>query len=351
MIPKVSVIIPVYNAEPYLRECLDSVISQTLHEIEIICINDGSTDGSLAILEEYVAKDSRLKILSQENKGAGTARNEGIKIAEGEYLSFLDADDIFKKTLLEKTYRKAKKSNADIVAFNFCRFDNQSRKITKVHWKFKKKYFPLKYPFSYKDVPQSIFKVLRNEAWNKIFKRELIISNDIKFHEIKSSNDLFFTWCAVFNAEKIDIEDKRLVYLRRGHNTNIQSNNDSNILDFYYAFWHLREYLKSVNKYENIMQQFGNYFLANVMYNLFSLKEVGQFNFLYDRLKELILSDFVYDENDNDYYSVLKDKSEILDKSCLQFLFDKNGDLRKELDAIYFSFFYQVYNKINQKIS
>ena len=94
---KVSVIIPVYNTENYLRECLDSVLAQTLREIEVICVDDGSTDNSLNILKEYQNKDTRIVVLTQENRSAGAARNYGLSIAKGKYLSFLDSDDFLIK--------------------------------------------------------------------------------------------------------------------------------------------------------------------------------------------------------------------------------------------------------------
>jgi glycosyltransferase involved in cell wall biosynthesis len=93
--PKVSVIIPVYNAEKYLRKCLNSVVNQTLRDIEIICVNDGSTDGSLAILEEYAKKDSRIVVINQKNQGAGLARNKALKCAHGRYFVFMDPDDFY----------------------------------------------------------------------------------------------------------------------------------------------------------------------------------------------------------------------------------------------------------------
>ena len=101
---KVSVIIPVYNAAEFLGQGLDSLLNQTLHDIEIICVNDGSSDKSLEILKEYEKKDSRIKVIDQENQGAGAARNNGMAIAQGEYLSFLDADDFFEKNMLEESY-------------------------------------------------------------------------------------------------------------------------------------------------------------------------------------------------------------------------------------------------------
>ena len=114
---KVSVIIPVYNGESYLEQCLDSIIGQTLKEIEIICVNDGSKDRTQQILEKYAEKDSRIQIINQENGGAGAARNAGLRIARGEYLSILDGDDFFEPDMLEKAYKKAKESRAELLVF------------------------------------------------------------------------------------------------------------------------------------------------------------------------------------------------------------------------------------------
>lgn len=116
-IPKVSVIIPVYNTEEYLRECLDSVVNQTLKEIEIICVDDGSTDGSLEILKEYAAKDKRIKVIHQENKGVSYARNVGLTNVIGEYIMFIDSDDYILPNTLQVLYDKIKSSNADLLVF------------------------------------------------------------------------------------------------------------------------------------------------------------------------------------------------------------------------------------------
>ena len=112
--PKVSVIIPVYNAEKYLRKCLNSIINQTLKDLEIVCIDDGSTDSSLSILNEYAKKDNRFVILTQENEGHPKARCAGINIAKGEYIGFVDADDFINKKYYKSLYESAKKYGADI---------------------------------------------------------------------------------------------------------------------------------------------------------------------------------------------------------------------------------------------
>lgn len=119
----ISVIIPVYNTEIYLRECLDSVIAQTLYNIEIICINDGSMDNSLKILKEYQEKDKRIKIINQENMGLSEARNAGLKVATGEYVHFLDSDDLYlDNNCLNKMYSLARINSVDILFFNIVNF-------------------------------------------------------------------------------------------------------------------------------------------------------------------------------------------------------------------------------------
>ena len=130
-LPKVSVIIPVYNAEKYLRDCLNSVVNQTLKDIEIICVDDGSEDSSLAILEEYRERDQRIKVLSQPNQGAGLARNNGILSAEGEYICFLDSDDFYPESVtLEKLYNKAYENHALICGGSISHFLASGKIVT-----------------------------------------------------------------------------------------------------------------------------------------------------------------------------------------------------------------------------
>ena len=120
MIPKISIIIPVYNAENYLRECLDSIINQTLKEIEVICIEDGSSDSSVTILYDYQHRDERITIINQLNSGSGNARNKGIERAKGEFIAFMDSDDYYTtKNTLAKMYNKAKEKRALICGGKF----------------------------------------------------------------------------------------------------------------------------------------------------------------------------------------------------------------------------------------
>ena len=125
---KISVIIPVYNVEAYLKECLNSIVSQELHNIEIICVNDGSTDGSRSILEQYAAKDERISIINQQNSGAASARNNGLKKACGEYIFIPDSDDyLLTSNALSLLYTTASEQNLDVLSFDFTIVDKQEK--------------------------------------------------------------------------------------------------------------------------------------------------------------------------------------------------------------------------------
>ncbi len=178
--PKISVVIPVYNAEKYLRECLDSVVNQTLNDIEIICVNDGSTDNSLKILEEYTSQDNRIKIINKENGGVHTARNIGMEKTKtcGDYTIFLDADDFFDLRMFEKLYNKAIETNCDIVACETYDYDDVTKEIA-IHNSLRKETFPeFKKIFSCKDC--KTLNIINPAPWNKIIKTDFFERNRIK---------------------------------------------------------------------------------------------------------------------------------------------------------------------------
>ena len=127
--PKISVVIPIYNAEEYLEECLESVVGQTLRDIEIICINDGSTDNSAKICEKYAKKDKRIIFVSTENKGPGAARNTGLGFAKGEFIGFVDSDDWIDLDFYEKLYTAAVETDADIATGGIVRKDDRRHKV------------------------------------------------------------------------------------------------------------------------------------------------------------------------------------------------------------------------------
>ena len=236
---KVSVVIPVYNVERYLEECLDSVIHQTLEDIEIICINDGSTDNSLEILEDYAKKDNRIKILNQENQGLSATRNNGLKICQGKYICFLDSDDYLELTALRETY--------DIL-FKLINFDENSKKQSS------EEYFDMPYlkeivgdnVFSHKNIGENLYKISVT-AHSKLFNRDLIF--DMRFPEgLIFEDNVFFTE-AIFKSERIIFLDKYL-YNRRLRSDSITHSNTERFIDWIDVYNLLIKVTKDYGFYE-----------------------------------------------------------------------------------------------------
>lgn len=193
---KVSVIVPVYNVEKYLKRCLDSLINQTLSDIDIICINDGSKDSSLQILDQYAQKDSRIVIYNQENSGLSVARNTGLEHASGEYIGFVDSDDWVDLDFYEKLYNSAKNNNADIAVADFIR-EHPNKKPKRLKLKEEKIYTTPEDKFM-------ICKVHREGCvWNKIYRTEFIKSINLKFVPKMYYEDRDFTIRSLYFSKKL----------------------------------------------------------------------------------------------------------------------------------------------------
>ena len=157
--PIVSVIVPVHNAEKYLVQCLYSILGQTLQDIEIICVDDNSSDGSETILEQFAKEDSRLRVLRSPGLGAGGARNIGLASAQGEYLSFLDADDFFEPDMLESAVAKAEEDQSDIVVYGSWLYDDSRQANRQAKWKLQTEGLPEGQPFAPAEVSDRIFNI------------------------------------------------------------------------------------------------------------------------------------------------------------------------------------------------
>jgi glycosyltransferase involved in cell wall biosynthesis len=212
---KVSIIIPVYNKEKYLKDCLDSVTNQTLSEIEIICIDDGSTDKSLDILEEYKRKDDRIKVYSYSNHGPGFARNKGLNKAHGEYIAFIDADDWIENSTLECLYSAAKKDNSDLVLFNALEhYTNKTKERSYYSHDIEKSFNWRQYP----DIVMNNYLIV----CTKLHKKELIDKHDIKFSERELFEDVYFHISSIIYAESITYVNKILYHYIRLDSNNRQ---------------------------------------------------------------------------------------------------------------------------------
>ncbi len=210
--PKVSVIIPVYNVEAYLRQCLDSVVGQTLHDIEIICVDDGSTDGSAGILREYAAKDSRVQVLLHEHTNAGAARNAGMSAATGEYLGFVDSDDWCEPALFEKAYGRAKADAADVVFWGYRACDDSDGNNLREH----SPTLPsgVRAPFDGLALKDKIFSNFGYAPWNRLIRTDLVRRNKLEFQRIESSNDVVFGCLVLAIASTMSVVDEFLYNCR-----------------------------------------------------------------------------------------------------------------------------------------
>lgn len=270
---QVSVIIPVYNASKYLRQCLDSVVNQTLRNIEIICVDDGSTDDSLNILKEYEAGDSRFRVLSQKNGGAGAARNCGLRLAQGEYLSILDCDDFFEPDMLEKAVNTADKYQADYVVFNSDQYHTEQDTFTEVSWTLCKQQIPPYMPFTYRQMTDNIFKVFVGWAWDKLFRRSFVEKHNLWFQEQRTSNDMLFVFSALVTAKRIAVVDEILVHQRRGLADSLSRTRGKSWHCFYDALTALKKRLEDEDLFWELEQDYINYALHFCLWHLNSLAE------------------------------------------------------------------------------
>mgnify|MGYP000650744292 FL=1 len=265
---KVSVIIPVYNAEKYLGKCLESLLSQTLQEMEIICVDDGSSDGSPEILKRFQGRDERVRILTQENQYAGVARNNGMREARGEYLLFLDADDFFEETLLEKTYLQGKKEDADIVLFGAKQYNEKTGSVSKAPWYFKRDALPEENPFSGKTQDTDVFALVTPAPWTKLFRREFVEAQGLSFQGLQNSNDVYFVLTALALAEKITYVDEDLVFYRVGMKGSLQGSKSLYPDCFIKAYAGVYHELKKRGIYEGYEEGFLNILLSGCAHNL-----------------------------------------------------------------------------------
>lgn len=272
--PKVSVIIPVYNVEQFLRECLESLIHQTLKEIELIFVDDGSTDSSYVILEEYAAKDDRIKVLQQKNKHAGVARNLGLENAKGEYVIFLDSDDCFSLDMLQKSYAKAVKTEADIVLFDAQKFDSKTGKYNEEYHYLKQNYLPSKAVFSYKDIPSTIFQISTPNPWTKLFRRSFVIDNGLQFQSLINSNDVYFVYLAMCLAQKIAVVNASLAFYRVNTGTSLQDQKAKDPCCFIEAYKALYDSLNALDIWETVKRSFANAVVSTAVFNLDNITDL-----------------------------------------------------------------------------
>lgn len=267
MNPNVSVIVPVYNTEKYLEKCLDSLVNQALTDIEIICVNDGSTDGSLAILNKFAADDFRIKVINQNNKGQSAARNAGLSAAKGEYIGFLDSDDFADNSMFEKLYYSAKKNDSDLIMCAVNLYNDKTSQVSSDDPYFGLKIFEQQTNsdmffdnvFSYEQCKDFLFRICV-VPWNKLIKSNFLKENNIKFVEGLSFEDNIFCLELLLKAKRISLFKDALPFYRISTQHSLTYGvNDEVKLDVFKIF----DYMQSVLEQNNAYTAFKDYFLLH----------------------------------------------------------------------------------------
>lgn len=291
---KFSIVIPVYNVENFLPDCLNSLKNQTFKDFEVICINDGSSDNSLDILNKYQKNDSRFIVISQENQGQGIARNKGIDLAKGEYILFIDPDDFIENNTLETLYNSFIETNADIIQFDYstCK---ENCELKKREFFSKKIYKNSKYLIKDNDIfnwhkakEKNLFGISLS-AWDKAYKASHIKRNNIKFAPNKHSEDHIFSISANLLADKILYLQKPLYNyrLRAGSSVNKASNDNFCIFENIEL---LKDFLIKNNFYNEYEKSFKEYIKIVLSWHYSNIPKENADKFL-SKCQEILTSD------------------------------------------------------------
>jgi len=321
---KVTVIIPVYNTYKYITRCLNSITAQILSDIEIICVDDGSTDGSLELLHKIAERDRRISILEISNSGPGKARNLALTKATGKYIAYIDSDDHIHKRMLFDMYSAAEKNKVDIVACSIRKFSEDNQKFGRCSYnkilsiKFKNK------AFTWEDLKEKIFE-LRFVCMNKLYRKDFLIESKSFFLENVFFEDMPFFYNSMLKAKKIFYIDKAYynnLRLRKGATTFEQSNREIGIIT---AFKKVSKLLESDYKFEILKPHFEAFMISRLIEKLHRNDKDNIAEYYYEIKKHVMECDF----SKNHYISqTLKKKIEIIENE------DLIGYLTYELNSV-----------------
>lgn len=259
--PLISVIVPVYNVQKYIRQCLNSIILQTYRNLEIILIDDGSKDASLKIIREYEKKDNRIKVLTQKNEGVSKTRNKGIALSKGDYISFIDSDDYISLSLYQKFVNSINnaKTNPDLFCFNISfYFEKQNlENIGAGHsfdirdWQNRKDENTI---HTFDDCTRPFSGNL--SSCNKIFKRSFLVGNNLYFPDRRCFEDFQFSFFCLLAAKSIILTNERLYSYRKISKNSLTRNYNTYVFDIFDVNKQIENKLKAMGQYENYKYAF-----------------------------------------------------------------------------------------------
>lgn len=319
--PLVSVIIAAYNCDKYINQCIDSLLNQSFKNFEIIIVDDGSTDRTYSILNEYKTKNKNLYIYRQKNKYAGVARNNGLSRAKGEYVLFLDADDFFEPNMLMLAYQRAKSVDADIVVFKGREYNDVTKEFKNCRFPLSPELFPNKAVISAGEFGEKLFQANSCIAWNKLISKKFIDNVGVKFSSTKSSNDTVFIYTLLSLAKRITLVNEILVNYRTGNPNSLQRSKAKSWECICIAFFQLKKKLIESGQYESQKRTFINKALQANLYYLSTIDDKtraimecslnNKYFKLLDINKYAEVPNFIYNKNFRKQYIEIKQKKYI----------------------------------------
>ena len=304
--PLVSVVMPTYNAAEYLPETLAGLTKQTFSNFEVIFVDDGSQDGTVALLQDFAAKDGRAIVLQQEHQYAGAARNLGMRHARGKYFLFLDADDFFLPQMLEKSVEKAERTDSDICVFRANRINHETREISGMPWTMRIDKCPAEETFSIQTNAKQIFEFTTAAPWNKLYRSDFVREYGLTFQETRQSNDVAFVCTSLALASKISVINEDLLMYRFNNQKFLQGTNDNQPECFFEARKELKRRLMLYGVYEQAKPAFLNFALDTCFYNLGTMKNIFSYEEMFYRIRDEILDHFGLNDEKDDYFYAYK---------------------------------------------
>lgn len=330
----ISVIIPAYNIEKYIDQCLDSLQAQTFDDFEVICVDDGSDDRTRERIREHIKKDQRIRLIEMPHCGlAGAMRNTGIENADGKYCLFLDGDDFFEPDMLKKSYEKAEEDDADICLFDARLYNEKTKVYKEIDYIIQKEYLPAEIPFEGRKMPYTL-NITTGCPWSKLIRRDLIDEYQLRFMLLPRSNDIYFIFMAMALAKRITVVPEVFVNYRQSGES-LQANNAKSPWNWYEAVKSIRNELEKQGIYKDLECSFRNMAFGIAIYNLCSLKSAETYCEVYEGLRNKVFQEFdLKNFSKEECYSYNKKKYEIYENilkyDVQQYLFEEIKKLKQE---------------------
>ena len=265
----ISIILPTYNAENYIADTLKSILNQTFSDIEVICIDDGSTDSTPYLLKRMAQEDHRIVTYTQNNTGPGAARNAGLEHAHGDYVAMLDADDIYCPTMLESLHAEATRIDADVVVSRSSQFDDSTGQELESWWTLNINQIPTNDHFGPMDMRDFVFTAFIGWPWDKLYKRSFIEEHNIRYPTLSNSEDLYFVFLALAKANTIGIVEEPLIQHRVNREGSVSSSRSKDPLAFYKSTCLLKHELqKDPTLYSALSWGFLNWAFGYMLWNI-----------------------------------------------------------------------------------